>query len=97
MKRILALIVAVVFALGMATMGFAAEAPKEMKGTVTKVEGAKITFKDDKGKETTVEDKAAKDIKAGDKVMFKDGKVTKEAAKAAAPADKPKKKKVEGC
>ncbi len=90
MKRILALIVAVVFALGMVTMGFAGEAPKEIKGTVSKVDGAKITVKDDKGKETTVEDKTAKDIKAGDKVTVKDGKVMKEAAPA-------KKKKPEGC
>ena len=89
MKRILALIVAMVFALGIASVSFAADT----KGTVSKVEGAKITVKDDKGKETTVEDKTAKDIKVGDKVTVKDNKVTKEAAK---PADKPK-KKIEGC
>jgi outer membrane lipoprotein SlyB len=91
-KKILALVVAMIFALGIVTVSFAAET----KGTVTKVDGAKITIKDDKGKETTVEDKTAKDIKAGDKVVVKDGKVTKEAAPAAKP-EAPKKKKVEGC
>lgn len=89
MKRILALIVAMVFTLGVAGLSFAAD----VKGAVSKVEGAKITVKDDKGKETTVEDKTAKDIKVGDKVTVKDGKVTKDAAK---PEAKPK-KKIEGC
>lgn len=80
MKRILALFVALVFALGVAGLSFAAD----MKGTVSKVEGAKITVKDAGGKETTVEDAAAK-VKVGDKVVVKDGKVAKE------------KKKIEGC
>jgi outer membrane lipoprotein SlyB len=83
-KKILALVVAMIFALGIAAVSFGAD----VCGTVTKVDGAKITIKDDKGKETTVEDKTAKDIKAGDKACIKDGKVVKEA---------PKKKKVEGC
>ena len=85
MKKILALIVAIMFTLSVAGLGFAAEVKeaKEMKGTISKVEGAKFTIKDDKGKETVVEDKAAKDLKVGDKVMVKGGKITKEAAKAA--------------
>ncbi|HSB51490.1 MAG TPA: hypothetical protein VLD40_02420 [Dissulfurispiraceae bacterium] len=86
MKKILALVVALIFALGIAAVSFAGE----MMGTVMKVDGAKMTIKDDKGKETMVEDKMAKDIKVGDKVMVKDGKVTK-------AAEKPKKKKIEGC
>ncbi len=86
MKKIIALVVALIFALGIAAVSFAGE----MMGTVTKVDGAKITIKDDKGKETMVEDKMAKDIKVGDKVTVKDGKVMK-------AAEKPKKKKIEGC
>jgi outer membrane lipoprotein SlyB len=85
-KKTLALVVALIFALGIAAVSFAGE----MMGTVMKVDGAKMTIKDDKGKETMVEDKMAKDIKVGDKVMVKDGKVTK-------AAEKPKKKKIEGC
>jgi hypothetical protein len=84
-KSIIALVVAIIFTFGIATMGLAAG---EVKGTVTKIEGNKVTVKDDKGKETTVEVKEVKDIKVGDKVTIKDGVVKKEA---------PKKKKIEGC
>ena len=84
MKSILALLIAIVFALGVVGLAFAAD----VKGTVTKIDGKKITVKDDKGKETTVE-ADAKDVKVGDKVDVKDGKVMKEAAK--------KKKVIEGC
>jgi outer membrane lipoprotein SlyB len=89
MKKILVLLVALVFALGVAGLSFA-----DVKGTVTKVEGMKITVKDDKGKETTVEVKDTAGVKVGDKVEIKDGKVMKEAVPAA-PAKK--KKAIEGC
>jgi len=88
-KTILALIVVMVFTLGVVGLSFAADSGAKMMGTVTKVDGAKITVKDSTGKETTIEDKTAKDIKAGDKVTVMNGKVTKEAM--------PKKKKIEGC
>lgn len=88
MKKILVLLVALVFTLGVVGLSFAAD----VKGTVTKVEGKKITVKDDKGKETTVEVKNAAGVKAGDKVEIKGGVVTKEGA---APAKK--KKVIEGC
>ncbi len=84
MKSIIALIVAMVFTLGVVGLSFAAEA-KEVKGAVTKIEANKVTVKDSAGKETTVEVKDAKGIKVGDKVTIKDGKVAKE------------KKKIEGC
>ncbi|MCX8029950.1 MAG: hypothetical protein N3A59_00025 [Thermodesulfovibrionales bacterium] len=84
-KSIIALMVAIIFTMGLVSMAFAAA---EVKGTVSKVEGNKVTVKDDKGKETTVEVKDAKDVKVGDKVTIKDGVVKKEA---------PKKKKPEGC
>ncbi len=88
MKKILVLLIALVFTFGVVGLSFAAD----VKGTVTKVEGKKITIKDDKGKETTVEVKDTADAKAGDKVEIKGGVVTKEGA---APAKK--KKVIEGC
>lgn len=94
-KSIIALIIAIVFTLGVATMGFAAA---EVKGTITKIDGKKVTVKDDKGKETTVDVKEVKDVKVGDKVTIKDGVITKEAPKKEEPKkDAPKKKKPEGC
>ncbi len=79
MKAMLAVIVALLLSLSLATVGFAAE----VKGTITKIDGHKITVKDDKGKESTVEAKEMKDVKVGDKVSIKDGKVTKQAKPAA--------------
>lgn len=88
MKRILVLLVALVFTLGVVGLAFAVD----VKGTVTKVEGKKVTVKDASGKETTVEVKNPAGVKAGDKVEIKGGVVTKEGA---APAKK--KKAIEGC
>ncbi len=81
MKRILVLFVALVFTLGVVGLSFAAD----VKGTVTKVEGVKITVKDSAGKETTVDVKDTAGVKAGDKVEIKDGKVVS------------KKKQISGC
>ena len=76
MKSIIALLVAVVFTLGMVSLTFAAE----VKGTVTKVEGKAIVVKDAAGKETKVDVSNAGEVKVGDSVTVKDGKATKEAA-----------------
>ncbi len=78
MKKVLVLLVAIIFTLGVVGLSFAAD----MKGTITKIEGNKITVKDN-GKETTVQSDA-KGLKVGDKVTVKGGKVMK-------------KKAVEGC
>ncbi|MBN2653685.1 MAG: hypothetical protein JXR79_01020 [Nitrospirae bacterium] len=90
MKKIIVVLVALVFALGVAGLSFAAD----VKGTVSKVEGSKITVKDAKGAETVVDSKDAK-LKVGDKVTVKDGKIAAEAADKK-PAKK-KKKAIEGC
>lgn len=84
-KSIIALLIALIFTFGVLSMAMASA---EVKGTITKIEGNKVTVKDDKGKETTVEVKDVKGLKVGDKVKIKDGVATKEA---------PKKKKPEGC
>jgi ABC-type transporter Mla subunit MlaD len=79
MKKVLVLLVAIIFTLGVVGLCFAAD----VKGSITKIEGSKITVKAADGKETTIEGDA-KGLKVGDKVMVKDGKIQK-------------KKAVEGC
>lgn len=76
MKSIIALFVALVFALGMVSLAFAAD----MKGTITKMDAKSVTIKDAAGKETKV-DAACKGVKVGDMVTIKDGKCAKEAPK----------------
>ncbi|MBF0505694.1 MAG: hypothetical protein HQL09_02560 [Nitrospirae bacterium] len=86
MKSIIALLVALVFTLGMVGLTFAADAKdaaKEVKGTVTKMDAKSVTIKDAAGKETKV-DTMCKDAKVGDKVTVKDGKCMKEMAPAPA-------------
>ena len=80
-KAIIAMFVAIVFTLGVVGLSFAAE----IKGTVTNIDGNKVTVKDSAGKETTVDVKDAKGAKVGDKVTIKDGAIVLE------------KKKVTGC
>jgi uncharacterized protein YxeA len=79
MKKVLIVLVAIVFTVAVAGISFAAD----MKGSISKIEGSKITIKAADGKETTVGGDA-KGLKVGDKVAVKDGKITK-------------KKAVEGC
>ncbi len=77
-KRLVVLLMVAVFTLGVVGLTFSAQ---EIKGTVSKIEGNKLTIVDDMGKEKTVkvEDKESlKEIKVGDRVLVKDGKVTKE-------------------
>jgi hypothetical protein len=83
-KAIIAMFVAIVFTLGVVGLSFAAE----VKGTITKIEGNKVTVKDAAAKETTVDVKDAKGVKVGDTVTIKDGVIT---------PTPPAKKKVTGC
>ena len=79
-KRILVLLIVVMFTFAVVSLGFAAE----VKGTVAKIDGKKITVKDAAGKETAVEVKEVpKGLKVGDKVTIKDGVVTIEKKPAA--------------
>lgn len=81
MKRIVALFVVLMFIVGVAGLSFAAA---DVKGTVTKIDGKKVTVKDDKGKKTMVEVKDTGRAKVGDKVEIKDGKVMVQKKPAAA-------------
>lgn len=83
MKKVLALLIAMVFTVGVAGLAFA----QDSKGTVTKIEAKKVTVKDEKGKETTVEVKEAGGAKVGDAVEIKGG-VVKVLKKGKAPAYK---------
>ncbi|MCX7724366.1 MAG: hypothetical protein N2042_03855 [Thermodesulfovibrio sp.] len=98
MKKAISLMVLLTFILGVAFASFATETkkPAEVKGTVTKIEGNKLTVKQADGKEVIVEVKDVKGIKVGDKVKIKDGVVTKEKGKEETSGAK-KKKAVEGC
>ncbi len=86
-KSIAALLVIIAFTVGTIGLAFATSAGKdaagkettEVRGTVTKIEGNKITVKDAAGKETTVEvKKLPEGLKVGDRVAVKDREVTRE-------------------
>jgi hypothetical protein len=79
MKKVLALLVVIIFTLGVVGLCFASD----MKGSITKIDGSKITVKGADGKESTITGDA-KGLKVGDKVTVKDGKIQK-------------KKAIEGC
>ncbi len=77
-KKLIMLLVAVVFTLGVVGLGFSAQ---EVKGTVLKIEGNDVTILDDvTGGQLTVKVKdssSLKDLNVGDKVLVKGDKVTK--------------------
>ena len=81
-KSIVALLVVIVFTVGTIGLAFAAPAEKaadEIRGAIVKIDGNKITVRDAKGKETTVEvKKLPEGLKIGDRVIVKDGEVTRE-------------------
>ena len=81
-KRMVMLLVVAVFTLGIMGLGFAAQ---EVKGTVAKIEGDRLTLVDDAGKQMTVkvpDPKAIQDLQVGDRVVVtqvgNSVKVTKE-------------------
>jgi hypothetical protein len=90
-KKLLALFAATVFTLSLAGPALSAGMGGDVKGTVTKIEGNKVTVKDSMGMEKTVEAKGPdelKDVKVGDAVAVKDGKLTKEGGTEPSPGPK---------
>lgn len=80
-KRLLILLVAVIFTLGVVSLAFSAEA---ITGKLLKIEDKKLTIKT-KDREVTVEVKEIKgQLKIGDGIILKDGVASK-------------KKAIEGC
>jgi hypothetical protein len=93
-RRLFMFLVVAVFFLGLASPGLSAGMGEEVKGTVTKIEGGKVSIKDLMGSEKTVEPKnpeALTDLKVGDRASVKDGLLTKEGgAGPSAPSPGPR-------
>jgi hypothetical protein len=73
MRRLLVLIIAVLFAMAIAAVGFAGGT---ISGSVAMIDGDKITVKASDGKEVLAAGEG-KTLKVGDKVFVHDGKVSK--------------------
>ncbi len=79
-KKLIVLLMAMVFTLGVVGLSFSAQ---EIKGAVSKIDSDKLTILDSMGKKHIVKVKdleSLKGIKVGDMVSVKDGKVTKESS-----------------
>lgn len=76
-KRLIVFLMVTAFIFGVVSMGVSAQ---EIKGIVAKIEGDQLTLLDDKGQEKTVkvDEKSLREVKVGDRVLVKDGKVTKD-------------------
>lgn len=81
-RTFLAAALAATLMLGMPLVGFSAheESKDTVKGMVTDIKTTEVelTVKDEKGKETKVRTKETSAFKAGDNVVIKDGKVSKQ-------------------
>ena len=80
-KKLIVLLAAGVFLLTLGGPAIAAGMGGDVKGTVTKIEGGKVTIKDSMGMEQTVEPKnpdALSALKVGDHASVKDGILVKE-------------------
>lgn len=93
-KKLLVLLAAGAFVLTLAGPGIAAGMGGGIKGTVTKIEGGKVTIKDSMGMEQTVEPKnpdALSTLKVGDQASVKDDTLVKEGGtESSAPPAGPK-------
>ncbi len=91
-KKLLILFVLAVFTLTLPTLGITAGIG-DIKGTVTKIEGSKVTIKDALGVEQTVEPtnpEALPGLKVGDQATVKDGMLMKEGdMEPATPSPRP--------
>ena len=93
-RRLFLYFLTAAFFLGLASPDLSFGLGEEIKGTVTKIEGGKVSIKDIMGSEKTVEPKnpeALTDLKVGDRAAVKDGILTKEGgAGSSAPSPGPK-------
>lgn len=75
-RNLFVFFVVAMFSLGLASTGLSAGSGDEVKGTVTKIDGGKVSIKDILGVEKTVEPinpEALMDLKVGDRAAVKDG------------------------
>jgi len=80
-RRLFIFFVVAVFSLGLASPGLSGVVGEEVRGTVTKIDGGKVSIKDIMGSEKTIEPKnpeALTDLKLGDRASVKEGILTKE-------------------
>jgi hypothetical protein len=91
-RKLIVFFVVVMCPLGLLSLSLAA-GTDELKGTVTKIEGGIVSIKDSVGEKMIKPDnpEALKDLKVGDEVSVKDGKLIKEGgAGPSAPSPVPK-------
>ena len=75
-RKLFVIFVIALFSLVLASPGISAGPEDEVKGTVTKIDGGKVSIKDILGVEKTVEPinpEALMDLKVGDRAVVKDG------------------------
>jgi hypothetical protein len=93
-RRLFIFMVLALFSLGFASTGLSGVVGEEVRGTVTKIDGGKVSIKDFMGDEKTVEPinpEVLKTLKVGDRAQVKDGILTKEGgAGPSAPSLGPK-------
>ena len=80
-RRLFMFFLVALFSLGFASPGLSGVVGEEVKGTVTKIDGGKVSIKDFMGDEKTVEPKnpeALTGFKVGDRASVKEGILTKE-------------------
>jgi hypothetical protein len=79
-RKLFIFFVIAVFSLGLAGSGFSEGMVQDAKGTVTKIEGSKVSIKDSMGEKTIVpaNSEVLTDLKVGDQVSVKDRKLVKE-------------------
>jgi hypothetical protein len=83
-----------VFSLSLAGLGFSEGMVQDAKGTVTKIEGGKVSIMDSMGEKTIVpaNSEVLTDLKVGDQVSVKDRKLVKEVGPGpSVPSSGPKK------
>jgi hypothetical protein len=93
-RRLFIFFVVALFSLGLASPSLAGVVGEEVKGTITKIDGRKVSIKDFMGDEKTVEPinpEALTNLKVGDRASVKEGILTIEGgAVRSAPTPGPK-------
>jgi len=93
-RRLFIFFVVAAFSLGLASPSFSGGVGEEVRGTVTKIDGGKVSIEDFSGDERTIEPKNPEtltDLKLGDRVSVKKGILIKQGGGgSSAPSSGPK-------